>query len=365
MTNSREAHAANRLGLDYKAEAEKFTKLPFGIIDAHSHINGTEASSIYKVAARLYGISLTYSMTHLENIPALKKAFAGSLRFIAMPRFTEEEQFYNDVPGYIKHIEEYYAHGARIIKFWSAPRGIDIGIKAAKTDMLKLNSPRRKQIMKEIQALKMVFMVHIGDPDTWFLTKYLNSDVYGSKRFQYKQLEEVLDLFEVPFIAAHMGGWPEDLEFLSYLLTKHPNLYLDSSATKWMVRELSKYPRDELIDFFRQWKDRILFGSDIVSNDTHLVVSDEAGIDKHLELQKREQVFELYASRYWALRSLFESNYDGESPIADPDLAMLEPEKHSEMDAPLLQGKNLPQDILRNLYCEAAHNLLEPYHKNL
>ena len=59
--------AANRLGLDYRAEASRFPVagslegLP--IIDAHTHINGRRAAAIYGEAAALYGVRLTYSMT--------------------------------------------------------------------------------------------------------------------------------------------------------------------------------------------------------------------------------------------------------------------------------------------------------------
>ena len=71
----------------------------------------------------------------------------------------------------------------------------------------------------------------------------------------------------------------------------------------------------------------------------------------------REEAFDLYASRYWALRRLWETDHDGESPIADPDLAMVDPDHHTEMDAPRLRGMSLPAEILRDFYREAALGL--------
>jgi hypothetical protein len=70
------------------------------------------------------------------------------------------------------------------------------------------------------------------------------------------------------------------------------------------------------------------------------------------------EAYDLYASRYWALRTLFETDYVGESPIADPDLHMVEPERYSPHDAPQLRGCNLPDDALDALYFEAARKLL-------
>ena len=41
------------------------------------------------------------------------------------------------------------------------------------------------------------------------------------------------------WIGAHMGGDPEHPDHLEALLEKYPHLHLDTSATKWQVREVS------------------------------------------------------------------------------------------------------------------------------
>ena len=148
-----------------------------------------------------------------------------------------------------------------------------------------------------------------------------------------------------------MGGWPEDLQFLDQLLTAHPNLHLDSSATKWIVRELSKHTREELLSFLTKWEGRILFGSDKVTRALHIEGNEEG------RPNSKEDAFELYASRYYALRTLWEGDYEGESPIADPDLNLVAPEQFSEDDAPLLCGKSLPIELLESLYYKSAKDL--------
>ena len=77
-----------------------------------------------------------------------------------------------------------------------------------------------------------------------------------------------------------------------------------------------------------------------------------------------EAAFELYASRYWAMRMLFETDYRGPSPIADPDLALVEPDKYTDLDAPQLAGKALPAEVLAGVYFDAAHTLLDALHEN-
>jgi hypothetical protein len=212
--------------------------------------------------------------------------------------------------------------------------------------------------MKMVADLGMTFMTHIGDPDTWFSTKYSNSKKYGTKAEQYDDLEEVLDRFPGPWIAAHMGGYPENLNFLSKLLERHSNLHLDCSATKWMVRELSKHEPVDLRAFFVRWKGRLLFGSDIVTTDAH--VSPESGaLEIGAKAANAEEAYDLYASRYWAFRTLLETDYDGPSPIADPDLNLVEPERFTPLDSPRLRGARLPEDALKELYHDAARRLLE------
>jgi hypothetical protein len=208
----------------------------------------------------------------------------------------------------------------------------------------------------------MMFMTHVGDPETWFTAKYTDASVYGTHAQQYEPLERVLDeTAPVPWIAAHFGGWPENLEFLDGLLSRHDQLHLDTSATKWVSREISKHEPADVVAFLSKWKGRILFGSDIVTTDDHLR-SAAAPIGMGHLAGTADEAFELYASRYWVLRTLWESDYRGRSPIADPDLAMIDPAAHDEMSSPRLRGMSLPEDVLRSLYSESAAGLLGAWH---
>lgn len=352
---------ANRLGLDYTAEAAALPPPPAGIVDVHSHISGTKPAEIYRRVTELYGIELTYSMTQLEEVDAVHDVLGDRIRFIAVPNYAGEDRRHHHGRGFVERIEAFHAKGVRIVKFWAAPRGVDYGREIGEADLLRLDSPARLEAMELAARLGMIFMVHVADPDTWFASKYTDAALYGTKRQQYEPLEMLLDRYTQPWIAAHMGGWPEDLQFLTGLLGRHDNLYLDTSAAKWMVRELSKHSRDDLIAFLRRFRGRILFGSDIVAADSHLVRSEEE-FEMFNRASSAEEAFQLYASRYWVLRTLFETDYAGESPVADPDLALVDPDRHTEMDAPRLSGKSLPPELLRSIYHDAAHELLDPFH---
>jgi len=353
---------ANRLGLDYAAEARRLPAPPVPIIDVHSHVNGGAAVSIYRRAAELYGITLTYTMTKLEDVDVVREGLDGRARFIAVPDYwATDDRKWHMGPGYVERIAAYHAHGSRIAKFWAAPRGIDYAIEMGEPDFMRLDAPHRIDAMQAARDLGMIFMTHVADPDTWFRARYTDASVYGTKAQQYEPFEMLLERFDQPWIAAHMGGWPEDLDFLTGLLDRHPNLWLDTSATKWMVRELSLHTRDDLLAFLTRFRGRIMFGSDIVTADEHLDAATE-GNENNAKAATADEAFDLYAGRYWALRTMFETDYKGESPIADPDLAMVDPNRFSDLDAPPLTGKSLPPDILRSLYHDAAHDLLEPLH---
>ena len=351
---------ANRLCLDYRAEADRLGPPPAPIIDVHTHINGKRAAAIYADARARFGMDRTISMTQLSQVEKVRSVLGDSIDFIAVPSYQKPtaHEIFGD--GFLKIIEEFHALGSRIVKFWVAPRSKDFARELGATGQNNLDSESRIRAMELAESLGMMFMAHVADPNTWFEAKYTDASRYGTKAQQYEPLERVLDQFRSPWIAAHMGGWPEDLEFLDGLLTRHSNLHLDTSATKWMVRELSRHSRKDLHCFFEKWTGRVLFGTDIVTMDAHLGKdAGPRGMGK-VAASTRE-AFDLYASRMWALRTLFETNYEGESAIADPDLAMARPDEHDEMSAPTLRGMDLPDETLRSLYHDAAANLIDSW----
>jgi predicted TIM-barrel fold metal-dependent hydrolase len=177
-------------------------------------------------------------------------------------------------------------------------------------------------------------MVHVADPDVWFRNQYADSAKFGTKAEQYAGLERMMELFpDLTWIGAHMGGDPEHADHLQALLERYPQYYIDTSATKWQVREVSAH-RDAIRSLLCRFPDRFLFGSDLVTRD-------------HLS---REH----YVSRYWCQRTLWESAWEGRSPIADPDY-QAEP---GEPATPPLLGLHLPLDVLEKVYHFNARQLL-------
>jgi predicted TIM-barrel fold metal-dependent hydrolase len=63
---------------------------------------------------------------------------------------------------------------------------------------------------------------------------------------------------DTTFITAHVGCHPENLDFVSRMLKRYPNLYTDISAR---IAELGRAPYSAR-DWFIEYADRILFGTD-------------------------------------------------------------------------------------------------------
>jgi predicted TIM-barrel fold metal-dependent hydrolase len=271
-----------------------------------------------------FGIVRTYSMCLADNIPPLRERFGDRLGFNGP--ISKKNLDAPDEEAY-QLLDRYLALGVEMIKFWSAPRGRERG--------LFVDAPWRREAARRARAAGVrIVMVHVADPDTWFQTVYADASKFGTKPQQYEGLERMLQEFpDLTWIGAHMGGDIEHPDHLEALLERYPHLYLDTSATKWVVREVS--PRAAAVrDLICRRPDRFLFGSDLVT--------------------RHDLPREHYVSRYWAQRTLWESAWEGRSPIADPDYKVEE----GAPTTPLLRGLHLPEDVLKKVYYENARRLL-------
>ena len=327
--------AYNRLGLDYREAA---TRLPYQgpIIDVHTHVTSPEAAEIYLEAAATYGVVKTFTMTGIGPAREVARVSGDAIEFMVVPDFLKRDRPGTFTSQWLDDIRAFRGEfGSRVLKLWVAPRGIDLAAEAPGLEPgdLRLDSTWRRRGMDLAYDLGYrVFMTHVADPDTWFRARYTDTAKYGTKRDQYVPLEKLMREFDdVTWIGAHMGGTPEDLDFLQGLLDRHPNYVVDCSACKWQVRELSKHPQ-RLAELVRANPGRVLFGSDIVASKQ----MDSVG-------------FDLFCSRWWALRTLLETDYDGPSPIVDPDLHMVDPSVPEDATAHL-RGAALGEAELRAVY---------------
>ncbi len=315
----------NRLNLDYRAEAAKLPPPPIEgpLIDCHSHLLSAGHADRWFEAADVFGIDHTITMTPLDEAIRLKSGpFGERTTLIAVPAWQpggyDEDNFWPLVDGY-RNL------GCRVVKFHLAPGTMQ-------KSGLFLGSDRLRRYVDLAIDRGMIVMTHIGDPQTWYDApdRYGGDPAFwGTRDDHYDAWEQLLDQTRGhPWWGAHLGGWPENLPRLRHLLETYPDLMLDLSATKWIVRAVGEQ-RDAAREFVIDFADRLMWGSDQVSQDL--------------------RGFDFYASRWYAHRLLWETDHVGESPIADPD---------AHPHPPMLRGLDLPGEVLQKLYRDNIRRFL-------
>jgi predicted TIM-barrel fold metal-dependent hydrolase len=316
----------NRTSTDFRRPMPR-PKVRGIVIDFHCHLLAARHAKPWFEAARHYGIDAFLTMTPLEEVVRLQRDYPGRVLFICVPQWKDLSTSYTLaewLDDWRRRLDMFINLDSRLVKFHMAPGTIQ-------RRNVKLDSPELEPFFEAIIERKMAVMTHVGDPDTWYHGKYADAAKYGTRDEHYAMWERTLERYpEIPWIGAHMGGNPENLDRLQYFLDKFPQLSLDCSATRWMARELSAR-RDEARDFFIKNADRIMWGSDQVSGD--------------------DRGFDFLASRWWVQRKLMETAYIGKNPIFDPDL--------SEENQPLLRGLALPDEVLQKIYHDNAVRFLD------
>lgn len=286
--------------------------------DLHVHLwhaVDREFDRDFMAAARRYNVERIVNLAWIEHARSSMDAFpeVRVSMFMRWEKFAEADAF---IEENLSILEQGVAMGIRICKFWVAPRIRD----RVNGAIPRLDDPRCDPLFEAIERHGLLVMLHIADPDRWFETKYADAGRYGTKAEQYPQLEARLRRHpSVLFQAAHMGGDPEHLDHLDRLLSAHPNLFLDTSATRWIVRELGAQP-EAARAFLTLWADRVVFGTDQVVT------------------EKPEP--HRYALRYWMHRMFWETSIVCPSPLADDDAA----------GPPVLRGLALPPATLEKIY---------------
>ncbi len=330
----------NMTGHDY-GRREYFTYVGPPIIDFHAHVtmtsledkavgpaggygaNGSSdaAAQMLEIGAE-FGIEQTLSMCPAQDIAPLRARLGDRLLFNGMINKKLDEP--DDAA--FRNLDEFLAAGIKVVKLWSAPRGRERG--------LVVDAPWRVEALKRARTAGVrLVMVHVGDPDAWWVHTYKDTAKFGTKAEQYPPFLRLVEQFaDLTWIGAHMGGDVEHPDHLEEMLEKYPNLYFDTSATKWQVREAS--PRaDAVRGLISRHPTRFLFGTDLVTR--HGLTRDH------------------YVSRYWCQRTLWESTWVGPSPIADPDFVAV-----GAQQTPTLRGVGLSADVLRLVYRDNAVRLL-------
>jgi hypothetical protein len=287
------------------------------VIDAHCHFGMPRATGRMIRAGERHGVTKWMGICRIDEVSSIRQRLgsrAGFSVWIEHEKVGDAKQFIKRNVRIVKLAARKRCH---CIKFWYKPE-------YNHRSGLYWDDPRLDPVFEAMVEAELPALVHIADPDIWWTKHYSDPAKFEAKPFTYRQLTNTLSRYpQMKVLVAHFGGWPENLSFLSELLDTYPQCYLDTSATKWVARELSRQAADARAFMIRH-ADRLLFGTD-------LVAFKQASVEHH-------------CSRYWVHRHLYEKAEVVESPIEDPDA-----------DGPVhVAGLNLPDGVLRKIYYENA-----------
>jgi predicted TIM-barrel fold metal-dependent hydrolase len=249
----------------------------FPVIDYHNHLDGQDPREVLR-AMDGCGVERIVNITMYTGEKAL--GIIDKFHSAERDRFaTYGWMDWSDVqtPGFFKRcverLERLVAHGACGMKIWK-----DLGTKVRNQDgsLLRIDDERLDPMYEKAAELGVPIMYHIADPDAFFLPIDAQNERYEelaahpewsyygshySKEELLAQRDRVIARHpDTIFVGAHVAEHPEDLAYVSRLLDKNPNLYVDIGAR---CAELGRQPYAAR-EFFLKYADRILFGTDLI-----------------------------------------------------------------------------------------------------
>lgn len=222
--------------------------------------------------------------------------------------------------------------GASGLKIWKT---LGLSVRDQNDDLVAVDDPRLDPIWQTAAEIHWPVMIHVADPAAFFepldqrnerYEELMNHPEWHFPTPPYPTLLTILDGFSkmvsrnpnTTFIGAHVGCYAENLAWVSRMLDKNPNFYVDIASR---IGELGRQPYSAR-KFFIKYSDRILFGLD-------------AGIDM-AKYQKSFRFLET-SDEYF--------NYSSNNV---PDQGRWS-----------IYGMGLPDEVLKKIYFENSNRLLK------
>jgi predicted TIM-barrel fold metal-dependent hydrolase len=256
------------------AKVTRIEEAKYPAIDAHTHILAKTPKEVAEWVKTMdeVGIETSVILTgatgdKFDKLVALYlTAYPGRfLLFCGMYDANVEQKDYPQRA--IAELERCYKKGARGVGEW-----IDKG-SGYSSGKLHPDDERLDPFWEKCAELKIPVSFHIADhPSAWQpidvyqerTPDFQHFNRYGKDGLSYEELLQVRNhtIQKHPrtiFIACHLANEGNDLERLSNLLDRYPNLYLDIAARDY---ELGRTPRAAL-KFLTNYSNRVLFGTDM------------------------------------------------------------------------------------------------------
>ncbi len=278
---------------DFKPTAKVVTKVTevnkprFPVIDAHNHLSNfgfgdwdkrpvSELLDILdSMDVRLLvdldgGWGEDILNTHLDHFKAAAPERFRVYGGVAWEKWAEHGDRFGEWAA--DRLRQQAARGAEGLKIWK-PLGLSVKDQHGK--LVSVDDERLDPVWAVAGELGLPVTIHIADPVAFFdpvnNTNERWEELHAHPDWQFPSppfpsFISILDAFanivarhpQTTWVGAHVGCYAENLGWVSALLDRCPNFYVDISER---IGELGRQPYSAR-RFFLQYADRILFGTD-------------------------------------------------------------------------------------------------------
>ena len=320
-------------------------------IDAHLHFN-TQNDHILSAAKKNNFELITVNVDFPEFGSVEQQFFMANKlhqkaeeRVFFIASFSMDNWWHKDwAHKTIFYIREALTRGAIGVKIW---KNIGMSVQGEQGQLLSIDDPRLDHLFYFLEQEKIPLMMHQAEPrncwlplkkitmryDRAFFTKHPKQHMYlYPYKPRHKQLIKARDnrLAKHPnlvTIQAHLASLEWDVNMIARFLDAFPNAYVDTAArvNHLMFQAMSNW--DAVRNFFIQYQDRILYGSDFF-------ISEEQSAQAAKAIEQQWQTEWLFLSTHSEMST---QEFDG-----------------------IFKGLALPDEVLKKMY---QKNVLQAFPK--
>jgi len=325
------------------------------VIDVHVHISPAYAELLADIM-EASGLVAVVNLGELEwcKIPfeegmrAFREVLGDRLVYFPLAHFHDTSPGFGErMAEELERKVEAGASGLKVLK------NLGLVYRDSEGQLIPVDDPRLDVLWAKAGELGVPVLIHTADPVAFFqpldennerrMELELNPDwhFFGPEFPDHDTLlaqrNRVIERHPgTTFIGAHLGNYPEKLDYVDACLERYPNFYVDTSAR---IGEIGRHPVEEARAFFLKHQDRVLFGTDLVLG------WDDA--EPKCEGEDREQAVVKYAQFYAEHWRFFETD---DRQIEYPGFPV---QGDWKVDA-----VGLPDDVLEKLYVGNARRLI-------
>ena len=300
-------------------------------IDAHVHLN-TNTQAKLQLAAQYdaYFVSINTDIPFFIDLQAQREMIntlnQNTQRSFFITSF--DTQYWNTprwLPHAMEQIKAGITAGAKGVKIWKNI-GMDENLKDDQGNFVLLDDARFDPIFQYLSDAGIVLLNHQGEPrncwlpleemtvasDREYFAAHPEYHMFKNKHYpayetQMAARDRVLERFpKLNYVGLHLFSMEYDLEEVAKRLDRFPNSQTDLAERICHVQLQTMHNREKVRQFFIDYQDRILYGTDII---------DDGSLTAEATAAKLEQLWqyhwEFFATDHLMEAAEFEGSFNG------------------------------------------------------